>query len=85
MILERGRLAWVINELVARVNSDIVIPIPIPMAKALPAIYRITARYKPMRENTLRLNIVLIVMVKGSHLRLEMLIHRIVMPEQIVN
>ncbi len=83
MILERGRLAWVINELVARVNSDIVIPIP--MAKALPAIYRITARYKPMRENTLRLNIVLIVMVKGSHLRLGMLIHRIVMPEQIVN
>lgn len=50
-MLDLGRLAWLIKELVARTSADRVIPIA-RVLNALLAIYRITARYRPILAKT---------------------------------
>ena len=53
-MLDLGRLAWLINELVAKTRADNVIPMA-SVVKALLAMYLITARYRPVRANIPRL------------------------------
>ena len=56
-MLDLGRLAWVINELVANIKADNVMP-KASVLKALLAMYLITARYRPVRVNIPRVIIV---------------------------
>lgn len=61
-MLDLGRLAWVMNELVANTRADNVMP-RASVLKALLAMYLITARYRPVRVNIPRVIKVVISMV----------------------
>ena len=52
-MLDLGRSAWVIKELVANTKADNVMP-KASVLKALLAMYLITALYRPVRANIIR-------------------------------